>query len=503
MFIPREDIRKIERNLAYYLLRWHNDPLAYFIECLRLTPTHQQAQMLMAFRVHNFVAARSGHGTGKSVGVAGLIHNYLDTHKNPDFNCKVPVTGASSDQLVDILWSEVKWINGKKWDFLGNKYEILTEKMFNKEDPKGWFATLRTARKENPDALQGFHKCLFCLDEGSGIPNEVFDVAAGAMGDPECRGVMTGNPTKKTGYFANVFKKKTKWYTLHFNSENSLSDTEYIIPYINPMGELIELKRRGLQTREWVENMKKDYGEHSNTYKIRVKGEFAEGKADNVIEWQWLKDIFAEERKVVDNKHRKKVMAVDPARSGSDPSGVVIRKGTKGVFAKKWQGCDLVESRLKIELIFKEHPDIDVCYIDTIGLGGGLFDELRHKGYPVRAVDVTKEPPSNKNGDCFKLRDWLWWEGRNFFRTNIVCFPDEEIWHEVQEELSTPTYGFRGRDILVESKDDMKARGISSPNLADAFLMTLLCDSSTPSKFLSEKRKEKKQNKKPVSWKCR
>ena len=501
--ISKEEIRKIEKNLAFYLKRWSNDPLSYFIECLRMEPTHQQAQVLMAYRNHKFVAVRSGHGTRKSMVASSLVHWYMDTHKEEGVACRVPITGASSDQLIDIMWSEIKLINKKKWDFLGNKYEIQSERMYNKESPKEWFAVLRTARRENPDALQGFHKCFFILDEASGVPDEIFDVASGSMSDQESYALMTGNPTKRTGYFAKSFKKSGMWHRLHFNSEDTMNDTLYSVPYVNPRGELIELKRKGLQSRQWIENMKKEYGENSNTYKIRVKGEFAEGKADNAIEWRWVSDIFAPERKNVDNRSRKKIMGIDVARKGEDATAVVIRKGTAGIYAKKWQGNDLVESRLKIEQIFREHPDIDEAFIDTIGIGAGLYDELRYRGYPVRPVDVTHVAPNNKNGECKKLRDWLWWESRNFMRTRITTFPEEQIWIELQEELSTPTFNYQNGAIVIESKDEMKNRGLPSPNMADAWNMTMLRDANTPGKFMSAKRSEKCKNKKQVSWKCR
>ncbi len=465
-------------KLAFYLERWKRNPLAYVIEAVGDVPTHQQAEILKAIPVRRFVSVRSGHGIGKSKLAGWLVNWYLDCHRQPggDVMCRVPCTSGSASQLADVLWPEVAAVCKKKLPWLRDRYEVLSDRMRCKEDPEGWFATLRTSRRENPDALQGFHQCFFLIDEGSAVPDEVFEVARGAMGDPGSYGLMTGNPTRLSGYFHRVHHSDTCWHAMHFSSEDSLAEETYRYDYTDVLGDIRTVETHGRQTRQWVEEMKREFGEHSNTYKIRVKGEFANLGADLIVEPPWVDRLWALPLHEPLAK-RRRIMGVDVARSGDDDSALVIREGDNVLYVEKWHGCDLVETRQRVEARQKEWR-CDVVYVDIIGIGAGVYDELRHKGYPVRPATVSEKAPEDSDADCVLLRDWLWWKARRFFRTHQVRFAGQEsdpLWKQLRDELIAPTYKFdtKGK-VKAEGKDDLKKRGVKSPNLADALNMTFL-----------------------------
>ena len=69
-----------------------------------------------------------------------------------------------------------------------------------------------------------------------------------------------------------------------------------------------------------------------------------------------------------------------------------------------------------------------------------------------------------------RLRDELWWKGREWFESRDCSIPDDQ---NLMSELVVPTYDHHssGR-IVVESKKDLKKRGVKSPNCADALLLT-------------------------------
>ena len=85
-----------------WLKRWERSPLAYVIEFLGETPTHQQAEILKAFEHYRFVAVKSGHGIGKSRLTGWLVNWWLDTRGKI-----APVTGASGDQLYDVVFPQI------------------------------------------------------------------------------------------------------------------------------------------------------------------------------------------------------------------------------------------------------------------------------------------------------------------------------------------------------------------------------------------------------------
>lgn len=477
MIIP-QDVSEARDAMSFWLKRWYRDPLAYVLECVGDVPTHQQAEVLKAFQHHNFVAVKSGHGIGKTRLEGWIANWWLDTRA-----LRVPITGPAGDQLNNVVWPEVVGVCKRKWEWLSRQYDSTTEELKYREHPENWRAILRTARQDNNDALQGFHQVLFILDEGSGIRDEIFEVAEGAFGDPGNYALMMGNPTKTSGYMWNVFHQKSYWYPMSFSSEDTLTDTEYHYTYVDPIGEVQVLSSRGRQTREWVASMRQKYGLTSNVYKYRVLGEFANKGGDQLIEERWMKNVFIP-GVLHERKEYKRRMGIDPAWTGEDDTGCVIREGDRVLHAESWHGFDLVESFNRLKVLWDEWK-VDVGHIDTVGVGAGLYDMFRHAlyrggiGYPVIRVHCSERAPEDKDGACKSLRDWLWWKSRKFFRTRSVRFsglPEDVAWKQLRVELLEPTYKIANGKVLAESKDEMKGRGLKSPNLADALNLTFFQD---------------------------
>ena len=186
---------------------WKRDPLLYVRQRFGVEPTWQQQQILEAIREPGAkVSVRSGHGVGKSASAAWVLSWFVETH---DF-AKVPCTAPSSHQLRDILWGELsKWrrradeLSAQRGDhprfWLSKLFRLLTDSL---TDPgaKDWGAFARTAKKENPEALQGFHGAalLYIIDEASGVDESIFEAAEGALSTPGARVLMLGNPTRTT-----------------------------------------------------------------------------------------------------------------------------------------------------------------------------------------------------------------------------------------------------------------------------------------------------------------
>jgi hypothetical protein len=515
--ISVDDVENTIKDLKFWLRRWYRCPLAYVIECIGDIPTHQQAQILKAFEHHNFVAVKSGHGIGKSKLMGWLANWWVDTRGK-----RAPITGAGGDQLQDIVWPEIVTVNNQKWEWISQQYEKTSEELRQKKNKEIAKAVLRVARIDNDDALQGFHDCMFFIDEGSGVRDGVFEVASGAMGDPGAYGFMAGNPTKLSGYMYNIFHKPTFWHTMSFSSQDTLAEEEYKYTYIDPLGNIRIINTKGRQTRQWVENMRKEYGENSNTFKIRVLGEFANAGKDFVIEPKYLDNLsnhglsrLGQDR--IKRKYKRR-MGIDPAWTGDDDTGVVIREGDAVLHVESWHGFDIVESFERAKIIYDEW-DCDVVHVDTVGVGAGLYDLFRHTmhrgqfGYPAVKVHCSERAPEDEDGRCQKLRDWLWWKSRKFFRTKNVKFAggkEEAAWKQLSTELAAPTYKIQNGCIVVENKDEMKKRGLRSPNLADALNLTFFEDfemfnykynNGNNAVNHHDAWKEKWKKEKPRSWK--
>ena len=321
----------------------------------------------------------------------------------------------------------------------------------------------------------------------------------------------------------DVFHRKTRWYTLSFSSEDSLAEKEYSYTYVDILGNIKTITTHGRQTEKWVQDMRNDYGINSNAYRVRVLGEFANMGRDQVVEDRFMAssvdNVFLKSKNKSERKYKRR-MGIDPAWTGDDDTGLVIREGDQILHVEYWHGFDVVESFQRAKMIFDEW-DCDYVHVDTIGVGSGLHDMFLHAnyrgkmGYPVIRVHCSERAPEDDDGECAKLRDWLWWKCRKFFRTRNVKFAGafaSEVWGQLRDEIMEPTYKITNGKIKVEDKDEMKKRGLRSPNLADALNLTFFQDYemfqvryATDSKISvgRDRYRDIWKKKKVTSWKAR
>jgi hypothetical protein len=372
------------------------------------------------------------------------------------FPAKVPATAPTSHQLEDVLWSEIaKWHRkmAEKLPSLAAQFEWSVGAFRMKAAPNESFSVARTSRPERPEALQGFHSehILFLIDEASGVADNVFEVAEGALSTDGAFVVMAANPTRQSGYFFDSHHKmRSAWAALHWNGEDS------------PM-----------VSRQYIENMEKKYGRHSPVFKVRVLGEFI-GAVDGVISLELCE--AARIREVEPNTAAKVIWGVDVGRFGDDSSALAKRRGNwQPEPVREWYGKDTMQTVGIVKAEWDKTPAKDrpaAINVDVIGIGSGVVDRLKELQLPVVGVNVAESESPNANPEIQfnRLRDELWWKGREWLEAKDCKMADDD---ETIAELTTPTYLFLSNGkIQVERKDDLKKRGVKSPNRADAWLLT-------------------------------
>lgn len=443
------DIRR--ERLRRLLMRWAKEPYLFVTEVLRAKPTTQQARVLRAVKEGRHIAIRSGHGTGKTATLAWLILWFFCTR----YDARIPCTAGTASQLRDVLWPEIaKWIRRLPIE-LQNSMEWTTERLTGKgklgEPVRTWFAVARTSRKEKPEALQGFHGAhlLFVIDEASGVPDEIFEVAEGAMTQPSVISIMTGNPTRLFGQFYRAFhKERSLWTTFHFSSEDS------------------ELVSDG-----YAERVERKYGKDSDVYRVRVTGDFPLAESDTFIPLALVEEARRREQPM----SAPIVWALDPARFGDNESSLCKRAGLKvyEIDAVRKRDATYVEGWLIDHYNRAEHKP-EYIVIETNGLGGPIYDHLYEKGLPVVPCDVSQwaknEVDVTKRDAIARVRDLLWQRCKDALE-NGLDLPDDE---DLTGQLSSPKYTFdsSGR-IVIESKEHMQAeRNVDSPDRADSLCLT-------------------------------
>lgn len=412
---------------------------------LRATPEPWQAEALKLIGKHNRIAIRSGHGVGKTAFLSWITLWFLTTRRP----CKIPITANSQDQLRDIVWPEIKKWAGRLPTELRTQIDSTSEKIFLDAGPSECFAVARTASKDRPEALQGFHEdnLLFVLEEASGIPDEVFEVAQGALSTPGAKILMVGNPTRTSGYFFDAFHSmRDRWQTMQVSS--------------------IDVPR----ARGHIEDVEAKYGKDSNVYKVRVLGEFPESEEDVVIPLHLIES--AVHRQIEPSEAFRMVWGLDVARFGDDRCALAKRRGNVMPDPiKSWRNRDTMQTSGMIMKEYNESKEEDrpnEILVDVIGLGAGVVDRLKELGLPARGVNVAERPALDEQ--YMRLRDELWFKMRDWFEARDCKMADDP---GLIAELADVKYDITSSGKLqVESKDAMKERIARSPDLADALMLT-------------------------------
>lgn len=440
------------KQLAEHLGRWRAEPERFPLEAFEQPPEMAAWQMgsLAATATHDRIAVKSGHGVGKSTELSIIILLGLVTH-HP---IKIPCTAPSAHQLEDVLWAELAQWHRRLHPWLRKLFNFKQGKVEAAWAPNESFAVARTARREQPEAFQGFHAkhLWFVADEASGVDDLVFEVASGAMSTPGAKTFLRGNPTRTSGYFYDCFHPTAgmkPWRT----STVSCFDVAGV-SWADP-GYPAEVAGR--------------YGEDSNVYRVRVLGEFPRQDDDTVIPLDLIDAAVARDVEPIEGPV---VWGVDVARFGSDRTAVAKRMLNSLVEpVVSWAQVDLMQTTGRIVAMYEEtraymRPK-EIC-VDAIGIGAGVADRLREEGLPAKAVQVSEKPGIMER--YLRERDELWFRAREWFDSREVTMPEDAV---LQNELATVRYSFSSSGKLrVETKDEMRKRGLRSPDLADAFILT-------------------------------
>ncbi len=447
-------------DIKVAISRWREGGPALFAqEVLGVEPDEWQIEASGILVDRRKLSIRSGHGVGKSAFMSWCILWFTSCY----FPCKVPATAPTGHQLDDVLWAELAMWHRKMKErvpALGNEFEWSAGAYKMRSNPSESFAVPRTSRPEKPEALQGFHSenILFVIDEASGVSDNVFEVAEGALSTEGAFAVMAANPTRQSGYFYDSHHKmRAYWGLMHVNGENC--------------------KR---VSKQYVESMAKKYGKESSIYKVRVRGDFA-AAIDGVIPLELCEAAKMRDVAIFDKSPI--VWGLDVARFGDDSTALAKRKGNHQLEkCREWYGKDtmqtvgLIKHEWDTTAADKRPASINV---DVIGIGAGVVDRLKEIGLPVYGVNVAESAATNIADDAqySRLRDELWFKSRAWLAAMDCRLLEDE---DLIGELTTPKYSILSNgSIKVESKQEMKDRGVKSPNLADAWNLTFASDGAS------------------------
>jgi len=408
---------------------------------------------LLTFNQAVQIARTSGHGIGKSALVSWLILWAIATA--PD--TRGVVTANTENQLKTKTWAELaKWF---RLCLAKDLFDFQATAIYSREPghEKTWRIDMVPWSERNTEAFAGLHnkgrRILVVFDEASAIPDPIWETTEGALTDEdtEILWFVFGNPTRNIGRFRECFaggKYSHRWRSAAIDSrEVSITNKT--------------------QIQKWIA----DYGEDSDFVRVRVRGVFPRTGSMEFISYEAVAE--AATREVEERNRGPLVLGVDVARFGDDASVLYFRRGRDGrtIPPVRLRGVDTMTLAGRVADEYLTHRAAAV-FVDGGGVGGGVVDRLRQLGVPVVEVQFgAKSDRIGLEGDLSSYankRSEIWGSMREWLRGG--CIPDDQ---DLREELVGPQYGFNGRDeIQLERKEDMKKRGLASPDMADALALT-------------------------------
>tara|TARA_B100000035_G_scaffold12149_1_gene10205 strand:+ start:446 stop:1852 length:1407 start_codon:yes stop_codon:yes gene_type:complete len=444
----------LSRNtMIEFTQRYARKPTLFVREVLGVEPLGYQAEFLEAIASgERKISIRSGHGTGKSTAASWAMLWYFLMH----YPNKVVVTAPTSSQLFDALFAEMKrWINELP-DAFKEVLNVKSDRVEHTAAPSEMFISARTSRAETPEALAGVHSehVMLIVDEASGVPEQVFEAAAGSMSGHNATTIMLSNPTRSSGTF--------------FESQNRLADSWWTRRWSCVDSPLV--------SDEFIEEMKLRYGEDSNAFRIRVLGEFPQADDDTIIPYHLVENAI--HRDVEGDDDLPSVWGLDVSRFGNDKTALCKRQGSIVTEIRSWSGLDLMQTVGRVvaeyeSLLPSKRPR--EILVDSIGLGSGVVDRLRELELPVRGINVAEAP--SMGATYLNLRSELWFKAKGWFEDRACKLPKDD---QLLAELTGIRYSFTSSGKMkAESKDEMRKRGLASPDLADALCLTMASDAAT------------------------
>lgn len=334
---------------------------------------------------------------------------------------------------------------------------------------KRWFAVARTATK--PENMQGFHEdnMLFIVDEASGVADPIMEAILGTLSGANNKLLMCGNPTRTSGTFYDAFNVDRSIYRCHTVSS-------------------ADSKRTNKQN---IESLIRKYGEDSNVVRVRVYGLFPKQEDDIFISLDLLEACGSKLFELPENdKNSFIILGVDVARFGNDDTIIYLNNRGKLKLAVKRHGQDLMRTVGDIVIVYKQLIKENLDYkgmvyvnIDDTGLGGGVTDRLKEVKredrlqrlaiVPINAAEkIETDTKEGKEAAEYydNLSTHMWAVFRNLLREkSIEIYDDSETFAQFSSRKYTVTSNGK---IRIESKDEMKKRGLDSPDRADAVVLS-------------------------------
>ena len=413
----------------------------------------KQEEVLNALSENRRVSVKSGNGLGKGFTAAVAVLWFLSCHAP----AIVLTTAPTARQVRHVLWREIARLHGNSARPLGgNMFSTRLEVAHDR------FALGLST--DEADQFQGFHSpnMLIVVDEAEGVSEGIYEAIDAVMTGGNCKLLLIGNPTSDSGAFRRAFYEDRRMFhtiTISALESPNVEQQQAVIP--------------GLTTAEWVAERAGLWGEESPMYQARVLGRFCDHPQESLIPLSKIEQAIARHAKGLHEEGEEKeaatVLAADVARFGGDQSVLVIANSDTVLEMKAYRGLDTMELTGRIVEAHRRWKPKRIV-VDEIGIGAGVVDRLKELNLPVTGINVGR--PARQRRLFANLRAEGYWGLYELFNQEAIAIPNDP---ELAGQLSSlrPGQNSRGQ-LFIEKKDELRARGLPSPDKADALMLAFL-----------------------------
>lgn len=392
------------------------------------------------------ISVASGHGIGKSAEM-GMLSNWAMSCWD---DAKVLMTANTEPQLRTKTAPEVgKWF---KMSLTASWFDVQAMSIKSRDPMHGdsWRMDFLTWSEHNTEAFAGLHNkgkiILLLFDEASKIHDKVWEVAEGAMTDENTViiWVVFGNPTRNSGRFRECFRRfRHRW-----------------------IGRQIDSRTVEGTNKKYLQKLVDDHGEDSDVVKYRVRGQFPAQSAMQFISADDVDKARARHLRKEQYAFAPVILGVDPAWTGDDKLEIMLRQGlySKSLASLPRNDNDVEVANLIARL--EDEYQADAVFVDA-GYGTGIVSAGSVMGRSWRLIWFSGKPIDT---GFLNKRAEIWGTGKKWIKAGGAIDPkDEDLYQDLIGPETVPRLDGK---VQLESKEDMKDRGLPSPNKGDALMLT-------------------------------
>ena len=322
--------------------------------------------------------------------------------------------------------------------------------------------------------FQGIHgrNILVIADEAPGIRADIWDAIEGVRAGGDVHVLMLGNPVIPSGYFFNAFGRgRAIWHTCTISAFDTPNLAGVTMEQLLAMSdeELAYSPAPYLVTRRWVKERALSWGQKHPMFCARVLGEFPTQSAYSVFSVELIER--AKRDPTPQESERLKTagvqVGIDVAGPGEDETVVVVRSGGCVLETYAFAEHDPRGRVAQVLNRWQRTGRLQSVVVDVVGIGYNFALHLADLGFPVWQFNAGHRPMDLERFTNAKAESY--WGLREHMESGVICRLNDL---ETEAQLSAILYRAtpNGR-TEIESKEDARKRGQSSPDRAEALVM--------------------------------